>query len=178
MQPDLATLNQFDSVIPSDTHFGEDENRNAKPQEIIALLDSRGTKDQQTDLFWITYVTTGFEGPSSRDGDPALDTYSLGQSFRYDVGGHCASIIYAEAIRDEFAVGFVPNEAVSRARVTAHEIGHQFLTGLGMPNGEHRNNFSNIMHAGTDVLDSLYYFHVQEVRALRSEWRSPADRIR
>lgn len=170
MQPELNTLDQFDSLIPALTHV---------PWTIDGfeqLVDShRGTKPPgyETELFWVAYVSTAFEGPEENDNDPTGgETYMGGTTITNTI-----SLVLMEATRDAVDTPpkypHVPDLATGLARVTVHEVGHQFLSG-GLPQGEHRDSPDNIMDTEPfDVAPGDYYFASEEVATYRMRVESP-----
>jgi hypothetical protein len=185
MQADLTSLNQFKSLVPADPHLGEDQGGNIARQEVSDLINNRGTKDQQTNLFWIAYATTGYEHRSISDNDPDTEPDSAwGASYGLPgASQQVVSAVFLEAIRDRFhalaEVGIfrAPTEAALKARVTVHELAHQFVVGDATPEGEHINHVHNLMFKDASLpFEGTFYFRPEHVRNLRVQWRSPADR--
>ena len=109
--------------------------------------------------------------------------------------GSQISAIYLETIRDvaasirqplpEFPPGAPPqppifqlSDAELRARVTVHEVGHQFALAADVPDADplHRNDLRNIMNINqVNVPAGAYFFNPIDIAALRSRIKSPGE---
>lgn len=147
----------------------------------------------ETDLFWAAYVTTAFEPPFQVDDDGTglglpVSGVTDGIERQPNSGIYFPgeiSLVFVDTIRNKFrAVVQNPpfTDATQRARVTVHEVGHQF--GLvssvefnpadpfhrpGPPTGP-----ANMMMLDPErIPDSQFVFHVDDIASLRLRQRSP-----
>jgi hypothetical protein len=141
------------------------------------LNPRRGSQNAETDVFWVVSVSTGYEGPSIMDADPNGEQFNLLGLTSTDLH---SSIIFLETIRDKASGPANPSANEMRARLTVHEIGHQFALAvegtvpINDPN--HRNDANNIMHKQPwDISFESFVFHAHEINHLRSRHESPGN---
>jgi len=178
IQPALTTLDAFDSAdVPGITHV---VSTNA---DILAAADAyRGQRplgtprpaNYETDVFWVVYVCTGFEAAKTEDNDPVTEDGIRGLT----AGTGEISLVFLETTRDTQATENPPNAptvADVRARVTVHEMGHQFRLASGQgTQGRHRDDGMNIMNSIVDCLQAAdTFFNPNEVATMRTRHLSP-----
>jgi hypothetical protein len=150
--------------------------------------NARGTRgaNDETDIFWVIYISTAYEYRSAFDNDPDGETASslgITPSGGSDPRIHQElSVVFTETARD-IAASNNPlglSYAEFLARTTVHEVGHQFNLvdpTLMIPNSTptHRGNGMNIMDMfpASRVPAENYFFHPREISDLRTRWHSP-----
>jgi hypothetical protein len=184
IQPEYRALAGFRSDnVPLTYHTADtdadlanvcDRFRGANPADPDPLRRTRPA-NFETDLFWSVYVCTGFEEIPERDRDG--DT--SGRMGSTQSTNHI-TIVFTETIRDVVAQNPSLSEFVLQARVTVHEIGHQFNIAFGAgvdpADPEHRNTppNSNIMYVDVSTVPvEKFFFAAEDVAALRLRRQSP-----
>jgi len=171
LQPVLSSLDSFDSdpneantLVSATPHLS-----NVVQEAETVLNPYRGSHNVETPLFWVVYVSTGYETIRGRGGDPSGEGYAFGSSSLN------MSVIYLEAIRDFSVDHPALSELTGRARVTVHEIAHQF--DVARTNSGHRPSESDIMFEGLapNIEDKAWNFHVVDIAWLRSFTKSPSS---
>lgn len=185
LEPEYEALKEFasndkkkDSFVESIPHF------EVTAEDLAKLNKARATSKPgaETDLFWTTYVTTGYEAGKEFDSDPIGELPVLGLTFA-SFGGFVIpklsdsqmSVILFETARDDLVQRVRIQQALNPqqkpktkeefdrlfnqtlSQITVHEVGHQFglVREQDMPRGstfKHRSDVPNIMHA--EIKDS------------------------
>ena len=121
-QTDVARFT--DKNVTMITHcIGSDGNQNNQ------INGFRQTAGSETDIYWVAYVLSAFQGAADADYDPDGESATLGFTpgpVVTDVGSQI-SLIYLETIRDVLvhppAGAERMSESALQARVTVHEVG-------------------------------------------------------
>lgn len=148
------------------------------------INEVRGSTAFESDLFWVSYVTTGFEPLGLNDHDPKLS-----QSTTFGaVGGFTTplahentnetSIVFVETLRDQALSTDLANYAELLAYATAHEVGHQFNLADGLlPQYDHHDpsgtSLMSVLNLGQTKKLIERFLASQDVSAIRSRVRSP-----
>ena len=172
--PRLDTLDQFDSVIPSDPAISNTE-------EVVSLhANHAGSAGIRNELFWAVYVASAYEPGTTTDNDSDDEASTRGDTVSGvdDAGNEVAiSVVYLETIRDhavDALVGIWTGPDYSAA-VTTHEIGHQFSLSSVGENQHADDGFDpNLMSSGAKIVfDFQLYFLSEDILAIRKRILSP-----
>lgn len=174
--PRRSTLLEFTSEVASKQHA------NITLETTLADSVSRDNSQQnghatsapgyETNTFWVVYIVTAYEAGIDQDGDGQSDSLVRGASAYLTERG--LSAIFIEPAYETAQNSGLPADEVL-ARVTAHEVGHQFLFKGNMPNtGGHRDDGQNIMSSNTAATPAgSYFFNPAEIGIMRSRRVSP-----
>jgi hypothetical protein len=180
IQPELDSLNQFDSAISAQTHV--EATTSSRP--IHDLVGGQyGQPRPETHLFWTVYVSSAFEGPVGADAD-GENVVVLGQTSGFTIQD-AISLMYLESMRDAHRErGFSLSLSDYRGLTTVHEVAHHFFE-RDLSSSDHRDDTLNIMssefattvvNGQTQTFDapsSILFFDSRDIRTLRNKWRSP-----
>lgn len=161
LEPDYNALSQFDSTLAPKTHFNS--------TDWSDLVDpQREGKDFESDLFWVTYVTSGYELNRLNDGDGggagAHERVTRGRTHHQD-----SAVVAVEAIWDSLGAPTQARFVEQLGKTTLHEIGHEL--GIG-----HRNDGENVMHPYTEVVSmAKFFFNSIDVSTMRMRTASPGS---
>jgi len=159
--------NHNDQTVPFLLNIAGDDNF------VNAYEANRGSKNNETDQFWVVYVVSAFQpetyitftdGTALGDGDSASEGLTRGivigatSNTALARGGNGA-LIFRECVRDSGI-----NNALYQ-RVVAHEVGHQF--GLA--------HATSLMSSSVNNADSDDVFEDRHVNLIRSRVKSPGQ---
>jgi hypothetical protein len=172
LQPKYGDLNQFKSQVSGAT-FTNDESRYFGP--------FKGANETQ--FFWVVYLSTAFEYTATRDLDPDSENPSVAGVTSLD---QQIAAVFLETTRD-FAVQHQWDVSRTVARIAVHELAHEFglsVLGPGVEGG-HRNYkadrqtpYPNIMSVIPEVhlatlSEAQFRFAPEDIVELRQRVLSP-----
>ncbi|MBI4468570.1 MAG: hypothetical protein HY650_04520 [Acidobacteria bacterium] len=155
---------------------------NTQAGEVAMYNANRGSAGNETDLFWVVYVGSGWQDVNTEDVDPGGEGGITGSTsgggvhnINLALGGDGA-LIWREAERDAVQSGY---KFGGHSVNVAHEVGHQFGLGHGDANspGGQVNEFPNVglMHPTLTSPMTPGALSLRHVNLVRSRVRSPGE---
>jgi hypothetical protein len=182
IEPEYTDLQPFATAAVTATPHIRNENEGLRD----AFESSRQSAPYESNLYWAVYVSTAFEGDYENSNDPFMNKLLLGVT---EGDQKQISAIFLETIHDVFLTPPPPRpgdppplgltEGDIRARVTVHEVGHQFGLAFGVPPADpgfpsHRNIPPNIMSTRQSIVPPAdYVFYSTDIAHMRDRISSP-----